>query len=144
MTDRGSTTVELALTLPLLVGLLLGVLDLGRAANAYLVVDSASREGARYAILHPTAAPEDVASSVKSRVTPLDPDAVSVTVSFHDGTTFAPWPAGGIPLSPGGVRGIPIEVTVRYPWAAASALVASLLGPSTHSFASTSRMEVRR
>ena len=48
MSDRGQSLVELALTLPLLMLVLLGVLDLGRLFLGYVTVANASREGARY------------------------------------------------------------------------------------------------
>jgi hypothetical protein len=49
---RGQSTIELALLLPVLLLLSVGTLDLGRAIFAYSVVYNASREGARYAIVH--------------------------------------------------------------------------------------------
>ena len=50
--SRGTTMVEFALIVPVLLLLLFGILDLGRALNAYVTMSNASREGARYAMLH--------------------------------------------------------------------------------------------
>lgn len=45
--ERGQSSVELALLLPVIVLLLFGVLEFGRVFNAWIVVTQASREGAR-------------------------------------------------------------------------------------------------
>ncbi|MHB1413914.1 MAG: TadE/TadG family type IV pilus assembly protein [Chloroflexota bacterium] len=47
---RGQSLVELALLLPMLVMILLGALDLGRAFYSYAAVANATRTGAAYAI----------------------------------------------------------------------------------------------
>lgn len=52
--QEGQSLVELALLLPVLLLILVGVLDLGRAFHAYVTVMNAAREGARYAAFHPT------------------------------------------------------------------------------------------
>jgi Flp pilus assembly protein TadG len=49
--DRGATAVELALLLPVLLLLLFGIIDLGRALNAQITLTQAAREGARLAAL---------------------------------------------------------------------------------------------
>lgn len=45
--ERGQSMVEFALTLPLLVLLLLGLIETGHALNSYLTVLSTARDGAR-------------------------------------------------------------------------------------------------
>ena len=45
--DRGATAVEFALLLPLLVLLIFGMIDFGRAINAQITITQAAREGAR-------------------------------------------------------------------------------------------------
>lgn len=47
---RGQSLVEFALVLPLLVLIVFGVLDLGRAFYALITITNAAREGARYGI----------------------------------------------------------------------------------------------
>ncbi|MCL6432019.1 MAG: pilus assembly protein [Anaerolineae bacterium] len=50
---NGQSIVELVLLLPLLMLILVGCLDLGRAFSVWTVLSNASREGARYAALTP-------------------------------------------------------------------------------------------
>jgi len=45
--ERGQSLVELALTLPVLLLLLVGLVEVGNALNAYLTVVDAGRDGAR-------------------------------------------------------------------------------------------------
>jgi len=45
--ERGQSLVELSLTLPLLLILLVGVAEVGNAINAYVTVVDAGRDGAR-------------------------------------------------------------------------------------------------
>lgn len=46
----GQALVELALTLPLIIMLVMGTIEFGRMFHSYLVITNASREGARVAI----------------------------------------------------------------------------------------------
>ncbi|MBI4788575.1 MAG: pilus assembly protein [Chloroflexi bacterium] len=52
--DKGQSVVELALLLPVLLLILLGALDLGRAFATYVAITNGSREGARYGASNPT------------------------------------------------------------------------------------------
>lgn len=47
--EKGQSMVELALLMPILCLLLIGIIEFGRIFNAYLIITSASREGARIA-----------------------------------------------------------------------------------------------
>lgn len=60
---RGQSVVELALLLPILIMLLLGALDLGRAFHYFIAVSNATRAGGVYAI-DATALPCSPPSSV--------------------------------------------------------------------------------
>jgi Flp pilus assembly protein TadG len=51
--NSGSALVELALTTPLLLGVLLGVAEIGRIAYAAIEVQSSARAGAAYAAQNP-------------------------------------------------------------------------------------------
>lgn len=50
---NGQSLAEFALVLPLVLLLVLGFLDLGRAIYYYSAISNAAREGARYASVHP-------------------------------------------------------------------------------------------
>ncbi len=52
--ERGQAMVEFALVLPIIILIVVGVVDLGRAIYAYSVISNAAREGARYASVDPT------------------------------------------------------------------------------------------
>jgi Flp pilus assembly protein TadG len=52
--ERGSNLVEVALVLPVLLLLLAGVADVGRAFGEYIVLTGAAREGARYGAYFPS------------------------------------------------------------------------------------------
>jgi Flp pilus assembly pilin Flp len=117
---EGAAVIEFALVAPVLLLLLVGILDLGRAVNAYVTVSNAAREGTHYAALHPTAAPAAIASAVRARVAPLDPASVQVTASYYDGSTFRSWPAsGGVPASSPPAY-VPVRVSICFPWSAAT------------------------
>jgi hypothetical protein len=117
---EATSTVEFALVAPVLFLLLVGILDLGRAVNAYVTVSNAAREGSHYAILHPTAAPSAIASAVRARVVPLDETQVVVTAFYYNGSTFTPWPLSGVPASSPAPSAVPVQVSVCYPWSAAT------------------------
>lgn len=51
--ERGANLVEMALSITLLLLLLAGAIDFGRAFYSYIAVTNASREGARYASRFP-------------------------------------------------------------------------------------------
>ena len=116
--DRGVSVVEFALIAPVLLLILVGILDLGRAINAYVTVSNAAREGTHYLSVHPTAAPSAIASMVHQRVVPLDPAQVTVATSYYDGSSFQTWPAS--PTTNPSPTYTPVRVTVTYPWSAAT------------------------
>lgn len=94
--DKGQSLVELALLLPLLCLILVGIIDLGRAFNAYIVITNAAREGARYGALHP-----DDTSGIKARV---------INEAVGSGVDLTP---DDIQISSSS-SGNPIRVTVTY------------------------------
>ncbi|NPV08792.1 MAG: hypothetical protein HPY83_12635 [Anaerolineae bacterium] len=51
--QQGQNLAELALVLPLLILLFVGIADLGRAFHAFIVVENAAREAARYGASYP-------------------------------------------------------------------------------------------
>jgi len=95
--ERGANLVEMALSMILLLLLLAGVIDFGRAFFSYIAVTNASREGARYASRYP-----DVTDGIE--------DAVQREID-NAGITCAALAVTVDPTSPP-VSGNPISVTV--------------------------------
>jgi Flp pilus assembly protein TadG len=140
--DRGVAVVEFALIAPILLLILVGILDLGRAINAYVTVSNAAREGTHYLALHPTAAPSAIASVVHQRVVPLDPARVTVTSSYYNGSSFTAWPAS--PTMNPNPTYTPVRVTVSYPWSAATFIGQFFPGGSGATFIVSSTVDMLR
>lgn len=89
----GQATVEMALILPILIWLMLGLVDVARMANTFLVIQHASREAVRLGV---TGASD---SQVSNRVFAMAPtlDSTQMTVA----------------ISPVGVRTTGSDITVR-------------------------------
>lgn len=69
--NRGTSLLELAILLPLLVVLVFGVIDFGRLIHARLVVTNVSREGGSLASRAPLS-PSELISMLQSSATPFD------------------------------------------------------------------------
>jgi Flp pilus assembly protein TadG len=81
--DRGATAVEFALLLPVLLLLLFGVIDFGRALNAQITLTQAAREGARLAALGQLIGP--VQTRVTAAATGVSPVTATLTTSCPAG-----------------------------------------------------------
>jgi Flp pilus assembly protein TadG len=82
----GQALVELALVLPIVLVLLLGILDFARAWNLHQVMTDAAREGARKAVIYDPATKKDSVAAVVGAILKsggYPPGAA--TVSFPDG-----------------------------------------------------------
>lgn len=81
--SRGSELIELALTLPILLFVLAGIVDFGLLFQRYEVVTNAAREGARVAVL-PNYTAADAQARVQSYLTVsgLTPPATPPTVVY--------------------------------------------------------------
>lgn len=73
--DRGATAVEFALLLPILLLMVFGIIDFGRALNAQITLTQAARTGARLAAL----GQPNVVSATQAAATGLSPVNVTVT-----------------------------------------------------------------
>ncbi len=98
--DRGATAVEFALLLPLLMLLLFGIIDFGRALNAQITITQAAREGARVAALAGA-----TTSSVQTR---------TINAAIGLNLTAANVPSPVICQSGDGAAGKNSTVTVNY------------------------------
>jgi Flp pilus assembly protein TadG len=114
--DRGSNLVEFALVLPLLVLILAGMADVGRAFNSYMVITNGAREGAR-AASRLSCYPADAAqrATYKARIEQIVRDEVA-------GSAVPPGALGIViapdPVSTGCAKGADeVQVTVSYPYA---------------------------
>ncbi len=92
--ERGASTVELAIILPVLILILFGIFEFGLAYRDYLAITHAAREGARLA-----AVDEFSQSEVMQRAYPVTPSSISIAYLSADGMPH---------------HGDPVEVTVTY------------------------------
>lgn len=95
--QRGQNLVEFAVSLALLVIVFLGVFDLGRAYNAYIIITNAAREGAYYGAMYPT----DTSGIVARTRAEAEGSGISL-------------PSGNVSVSSTGAKGSPIRVSVYY------------------------------
>jgi len=119
---RGQSLVEFALCLSLLILILLGIFDLGRAFHAYIIITNAAREGAYYGSMHPLDS-----SGIRARVIG---EAQGSKVTLAD---------ENISISSSGLSGTPICVTVHYDFTLFSSL---LVGGQTISLQSCAEMVI--
>lgn len=119
---KGQSLVEFALCLSLLIIILLGVFDLGRAFHAYIVITNAAREGAYYGAMHPT-----------------DNNGIVARVLSEAQGSGVALSAANVSISSTGVSGTPICVTVSYDFTLLSSF---LLGGRTIRLQSCAEMVV--
>jgi Flp pilus assembly protein TadG len=122
---RGQALVEFALVLPILVLLLVGVFDFGRAIFAYNSVSNAARSGARMAIVDQNA--DAIRTAATREAVGLDPLVVNVTYEVGCATPET---------------GCIVTVEVNHTWQAATPILGSIVGPIT--ITSDSKMPVER
>lgn len=102
---KGQALLEFALILPILLMLVLGIIEFGRAWNIDQMVSDATREGARQAVLaDPTITQQQVHDFVMYRLAQAGVDTAVATITFSQ--TGANWKATGLPQT----------VTVQFPY----------------------------
>lgn len=69
--QQGQSVVELALVLPFLVLLMLGLVDVSRAVQAYNIISNMSREGANLALRNASLDPQQLMNALASTSQPL-------------------------------------------------------------------------
>ena len=86
--DGGQSLVELAIALPILLALIIGIFEFGRAWNVSQVLTNAAREGARVAVLA-TSDEDDVLAVIESYLADaaLDPATAEITITGAEATT---------------------------------------------------------
>ena len=104
--QKGNVTAEIALTLPIVLFVILGLVDLGRGVAARAALGYAARAGTRYASVRSSTSQDPatlakIAQHVRDRVEGLDPEQVQVA---------AVW-------TPANTRGARVQVNVVYSYA---------------------------
>jgi Flp pilus assembly protein TadG len=94
--NKGQSVVEMALLLPVLLLILLGIIEFGRIYGAYMVINNAARDGARMGSVGSTSA--QIQTAVINNTGSLNAANISVVVS-KSGT---------------GGRGDAVTVTIGY------------------------------
>lgn len=101
--EGGQALVEFALVLPLLLALVIGVFEFGRAWNAYQVLTDAAREGARNAVLaDPRVDSTYVVNTIKAALARAALDPAKADIAFPN--TFSV------------LTGEPLAVSIEYPY----------------------------
>jgi hypothetical protein len=131
---RGQALVEFALILPILVLLLVGIFDFGRAIYAYSTVNNAARQGARLAIVDQTVTHiQDRAASEATNLG-IDPDDVTVEfrdLSEQDTPDSCDGAVPGNDNNEGSIVFCVAIVTVPYEYQAATPIIGNLVGTLT-------------
>jgi Flp pilus assembly protein TadG len=112
--DRGAAAVEFALLLPVLLLLVCGIIDFGRALNAQITLTQAARVGARMAAL-----------SLPNVVSQTEAEAAATGLSGTTATVTVSCPSGSGPTSDATVK-------VSYPFTFVTPIgaIAKLFGGS--------------
>jgi Flp pilus assembly protein TadG len=101
---RGQSMIEYALILPLMVLVVAGIFDLGRAFYASISITNAAREGARYGTLHPNDYPGIKTAAVN------EAQSSNIVINANDVVITCP-----DFIAPTGCdRGQPLRVTVNH------------------------------
>ena len=129
---RGQTLVEFALILPILLLVLIGIFDAGRAVFAYHTANNAAREGGRQAIVDQTL--DHIQGRAAQHAVALGVDAADVQVDYRSaqdpetpGSCLTQ--DGGPALGTNEIYGCLAVVRVPYQYSAATPLIGNLIGP---------------
>lgn len=88
--NRGQALVEFALLLPLVMLLLIGIVEFGRAWQAKQTLTDAAREGARLAVVgNPSYTVDTVDLAVKTMLKKAGFDSAAVAITYPDGCHFS-------------------------------------------------------
>jgi Flp pilus assembly protein TadG len=114
--DRGSAAVEFALLLPVLLLLIFGVVDFGRALNAQITLTQAAREGARLASFGQST------STIESRAQSA---ATGLTLSASNFTTVTTCASG----AGSGADGV-VTISYQFSFITPIGAIATIIGGS--------------
>jgi Flp pilus assembly protein TadG len=121
--QRGQAMVEMALVMPILIMVILGIFEFGRVYNYQLTLTNAVREGARFAAVGPfvdttpnvetgtsTPVKTEISNRVKAYSVGLTSANVTVTTKFQGSTTSARLPGSSAEVA------ATYSVTVKIPF----------------------------
>ncbi len=123
--ERGTAIVELALVLPVLLLLVFGTIDFGRAIYINTALANAARDGARYGMIDP-----NNTSCIKTQA-----------IKY---SSIANLTASGVSVSVPNVNiGQPITVSVQTTYTPITPLIANAIGASSLTLKASSTMQIR-
>lgn len=107
--SSGQALVELAITLPILLMVLVGLITIGLIMNSQIILTQAAWEGARAGatISDPAAGDAQITAAVRNALAGLDPDQVQIDIEPRQ---YQPPRNQPYPMP----RGHPLTVTLRY------------------------------
>lgn len=122
---RGQSMVEFAVILPLLLMVLLGIMEFGLLLSNQLILESASREAARAAVLG--SSDSQLQTYINELTDTLDQSRLAVAIT---------------PSASARIKGVPVTVTLRFEHRFLAAAVLNLSGTTMELQSSTTmRME---
>lgn len=88
--EGGQATVEMALTLPLLLLLIFGMLEMGWLASTRLLLDNITREGVRTGIVATSASQNttDVTNRINSMKPSYMTGTINITITYSNASNF--------------------------------------------------------
>jgi Flp pilus assembly protein TadG len=113
--ERGQSLLELAILLPVLLIILLGILDVGRLYMTMVAIHDAAAEGASYAASYPTRTDQIQQRAAESSTALTTIDPLMVVVTYGDSPT----------------SGQPITVTVNYDYDLLTPLLSAIVPGGT-------------
>lgn len=133
--QRGQTLVELALALPIVILIFMGIFDFGRLIVAYNTLSEAARNGARVAIVNQT--PADICAVAATRAVAIALPTTCAATSSDVGVY--------VTASTGGrsCTSLTCSQTVKatYQFRAITPIIGNIVGPITLSAQSTVQIE---
>ena len=125
--QKGQTLVEFALILPIIIIILFGITEFGRAFYSYIVITNAAREGARAGVVGKSN--DDILARVKETA-PLNPplEDSDITITPSDKSARTP--------------GVSMNVEVTYDVDIITPVISNVLGKNTFTLTSKAVMRV--
>jgi Flp pilus assembly protein TadG len=117
---NGQSMVETALVLPVILFIMLGIVDFGFLFNNYLVIDNASREGARSAAVG--SSDSVINSTVTSIAASLDQSKLKTTIN---------------PPEDERTKGSEVTITVEYDYSLLTPIIGVVIPNPVHLTANT-------